>query len=380
MFNDEYTAPLPSRRATTAGSSDLRPFTGSPAPGDYERAYRAFTELAARPGLDDYLRTSPDASHGVETALERALAEAFDGGGGDAARLFLQRVLYAVNRLKLFWYDDLASYDNERSDYLRHVRTRIEARWTAWEMKQIDTAGLRTLDVEAAIRARCAADLDPPMSAAGRFFAEEAQAPAYRTLLEIASLDGLVEASQLSRTLGGVSNEIHARLTRVLLEEYGYGRPERKHSTFFAAMLEELGMDATPEAHFASVPWAVLAAINHSFLVSERKRHFLRYVGGLLYTEISVPAAFRPYSACAERLGLRERAHAYWDLHIREDERHGRWMLNDVALPLLRRYPDDGWEIVLGYDQQRLMSERAGRAVAEAARAADRISSRQTSC
>ncbi|WP_229456445.1 hypothetical protein, partial [Nostoc sp. CHAB 5715] len=27
----------------------------------------------------------------------------------------------------------------------------------------------------------------------------------------------------------------------------------------------------------------------------------------------------------------------YWELHIREDERHGRWMLDDVALPLAER-------------------------------------------
>jgi hypothetical protein len=130
-------------------------------------------------------------------------------------------------------------------------------------------------------------------------------------------------------------------------------------------------MDTTPETYFAAVPWPVLATINHSFLLSERKRYFLRYIGGLLYTEISVPSAFRAYSVCAQRLGFSDKATAYWDLHIKEDERHGRWMLNDIALPLARRYPDHAWELVLGYDQQRLFSERAGVAVAAAAREAD---------
>jgi hypothetical protein len=157
--------------------------------------------------------------------------------------------------------------------------------------------------------------------------------PAYRRLVAIMSLDGLVEASQLSRTLGGVSNDIHATMTRLLLEEYGGGRPARKHSAFFRAMLQSLEMCDDAEAYFDLVPWEVLAGINHSFLLSDRKRHFLRYVGGLLYTEVSVPSAFRAYRAAATRLGLPPEAMSYWDLHIKEDARHGPWMLNDVAIP-----------------------------------------------
>jgi IS5 family transposase len=49
----------------------------------------------------------------------------------------------------------------------------------------------------------------------------------------------------------------------------------------------------------------------------------------------------------------------YWELHIKEDERHGQWMLQDVALPLAAQYPDDAWELVLGYDQERLLGDRA---------------------
>jgi hypothetical protein len=136
-------------------------------------------------------------------------------------------------------------------------------------------------------------------------------------------------------------------------------------------MLEELGINALPEAHFAVVPWEVLATINHSFLMSERKRYYLRYVGGLLYTEISVPAAFENYRLAAERLGMSARARGYWDLHIKEDERHGRWMLNDVALPLANLYPHNAAELVLGYDQQKFMSDRAGQATAAAVRQVD---------
>ncbi|HEY0174272.1 MAG TPA: iron-containing redox enzyme family protein [Pyrinomonadaceae bacterium] len=342
---------------------------------DYAAAEQQFAGLLNLERLDERVAARPSLAAEFEAALLRAIEDAYGPGpaaGADAARLFTQRTLYRVNRLKLFWYDDLRAYDNERSGYLRGVRDRIEAAWQASEMKQLAAATLRReRDVAGALRRRAAEDVAPRPSADGLYFRERVTEAGYRRLLAIASLDGLVEASQLSRTLGGASNKVHEVLTRLLVEEYGGGRLARKHSSFFIRMLEEFGMSTEPEFYFDAVPWETLAAINHSFLLSERKRHFLRYVGGLLYTEVSVPAGFENYRAAAERLGLSPEARGYWELHIKEDERHGRWMLEDVALPLGDMYPSDAWELLLGYDQQKLLSDRAGAAVARAAREAD---------
>ncbi len=172
-----------------------------------------------------------------------------------------------------------------------------------------------------------------------------------------------MEASQLSRVLGGAGSDVQLMLTKILWEEYGAGKLERKHSFHFAAMLEELGLDSKPEAYLNIVPWEVLANINHSFLLSEQKRKFLRYVGGLMFIEISVPASFKNNKLAGERLGLSSEATSYWDIHIIEDIRHGQWMLNDVALPLIEKYPENAWEIVLGYDQQKFLSARAASAM-----------------
>jgi hypothetical protein len=283
----------------------------------------------------------------------------------------LQRVLYRINRLKLFWFDDLNNYDNERSAYLHQLRDRVEQAWQASELSFLNVAALRRENVREALLRRAAYDVSPPPSTTGLYFRDHVGHVGYRRLLAIASLDGLVEASQLSRTLGGVSNDIHSMLTRVLVEEYGGGKLNRKHSTFFTAMLNELELRTEPEAYFDLVPWEVLAAINHSFLLSERKRFYLRYVGGLLYTEISVPAAFDNYRAAAERLVLPKAARGYWELHIREDKRHGQWMLYDIALPLAARYPAEAWEIMLGYDQQKFISERSAASVARSVRVAE---------
>jgi hypothetical protein len=335
----------------------------------YENAERSFEHLLLTDELDQKILHQPSLTRNFQAVLELALEDSFSEEPMDElAMLFLQRILYRINRLNLFWYDDLQNYCNERSLYLAEVRDRIEIAWQEWELSQIDTAALQQEDVREGLIRRSDVDLEPPLSPEARFIREEMSEEGYRHLLAIASFDGLVEASRLSRILGGAANEVQCTLVRVLLEEYGNGRLPRKHSTFFAQMMAEMGLNTAPEGYFKIVPWEVLASINHNFLLTERKRYFLRYNGGLTYFEVAGPAVYRNYLAAAQRLHLSDSAMGYWDLHIREDERHGRWMLEEVALPLAEQYPGNAWEILLGYEQEKLMSERAGAAIVRSIR------------
>ena len=159
------------------------------------------------------------------------------------------------------------SYVNENSIYLFKVRNRIESAWQAWESDKLDTESLASVNVEKGLRDRVARDLELDDSPENLYFRDEMTETGYRRLLAIASLDGLVEASQLSRVLGGAANEIQSMVTRIFLEEYGGGQLGRKHSTYFSSMLNEFGMDSQPEAYLDLVPWEVLANINHSFFL-----------------------------------------------------------------------------------------------------------------
>ncbi|MEG3436259.1 iron-containing redox enzyme family protein [Pannus brasiliensis CCIBt3594] len=334
----------------------------------YTEVEREFDRLLVTENLDRFLADRSSSIDRLENTIAHALDRAYreETEESDRSRLFLQRILYKINRLHLFWYDNLQAYKNERSIYLQLLRDRIESAWQEWESKQIDIEAIRKLDVKQALQERNERDLNPEIAENKRFLREEMSFAGYRCLLAIASLDGLVEASRMSRILGGASNQVQATLIRVLLEEYGNGNLKRKHSTFFASMMAELGLKTEPEAYFEIVPWEVLASINHNFLLTECKRYFLRYNGGLTYFEIAGPSIYEDYRIAAERLGLSETAMGYWKLHIQEDERHGRWMLRDVALPLVDMYPEDSWQIVLGYDQEKSMGDRAGSAVIKA--------------
>ncbi len=343
---------------------------------DYLAAERQLMQLLETEDLDLQVNHKPELTEALETTIFNALTAAYRNNSRsddrDAAHLFLQRVLYRINRLNLFWYDDLDSYKNERSLYLQWLRDRIETVWQEWELAQIDVAKLQQLDVKQALIDRAEIDIEPPLTDNKLYLRSEMTVAGYRQLLAIGSLDGLVEASRLSRILGGASNEIQATLIRVLLEEYGNGRLNRKHSTFFAQMMAELVLNTKPEAYFYIAPWELLASINHNFLLTECKRHFLRYNGGLTYFEIVGPSIYRDYMAAAKRLNLSDNAMGYWELHIREDERHGQWMLHQAALPLAELYPESAWELVLGYDQEKLMSDRAGSAIIRAIKQSER--------
>ena len=335
----------------------------------YQELEDEFIGLIGLENLDRAIVGNPDRVERFESELETSLSDAFKNEAWcPQAHLFLQRILYRINRLKLFWYDGLENYTNEDSRFLFSLRLKIENAWQDWEEGNSAQHDSGNLQVSNALHDRVEEDLQPEPSPDGLFIRNEISKAGYQRLLAITSLDGLVEASQLSRMLGGVGNEVQTMLTRILWEEYGSGKLSRKHSTHFATMLEECNMDARPEAYFDLVPWEGLANINHSFFLSERKKHFLRYVGGLLYTEVSVPAAFQNAKMAGERLGMGDKAVSYWDLHIREDIRHGQWMLNDVALPLIETYPDQAWEMVKGYDQQKFISSRSASAMVESIR------------
>jgi hypothetical protein len=346
---------------------------------NYISAEKQFVSLLSCKELDNRVEENPQLVEDIELAINTALDTAYDAlerSSPDvvAAHLFLQRILYRINRLNLFWYDDLNRYANERSIYLQRCRNRIEAAWQAWELKHLDLSQIKLLDVKQALIERGDADLNPPLTANRKYLRDQMSLEGYRYLLALSSLDGLVEASRLSRVLGGASNEVHATLTRVLLEEYGNGRLSRKHSTYFAKMMAELNLNIEPEGYFDWVPWEILASINHNFLLTECKRHFLRYNGGLTFFEIVGPSIYTDYLAAAQRLGLSEDAMGYWELHIREDERHGQWMLHEVALPLAERYPQQAWELVLGYDQEKLIGDRAGVALVNQIRQQEKMS------
>ena len=338
----------------------------------YIKTEEEFVQIIKNNNLDSTLKLNPGLMAKFEDLLNFAFVNAYEKNNySNRSHLFLQRVLYYINRLNFFWFDDIENYINEDSTALFSLSKQIEAEWAKWELNHVKIDSLECLPYEEALNNRVDEDLNPLPTEETLFLRNEMIQSGYKRLLAITSLDGLVEASQLSRVLGGVGNEIQLMLAKIFWEEYGGGKLSHKHSSYFINMLKELNMETVPEAYFDVVPWEVLANINHSFLLSEKKKNYLRYVGGLLYIEVSAPSAFLNYQKAGERIGLTEAATGYWSTHIKEDIRHGEWMLNKVAVPLANKYPDQAWQVILGYDQQKFISTRAVKSIVDSIRKID---------
>ena len=77
---------------------------------NYDQAEQHFTRLLQTENLDQCIVEQPELIDEFQTALRTALATAYTNAFDEAAQRFLQRVLYRINRLTLFWYDDLQNH------------------------------------------------------------------------------------------------------------------------------------------------------------------------------------------------------------------------------------------------------------------------------
>ncbi|NJO66630.1 MAG: iron-containing redox enzyme family protein [Leptolyngbyaceae cyanobacterium RM1_405_57] len=316
----------------------------------------------------------------VSEAILKAFASVLSASdkrtpGSHLAHRFLQRVLYQINHQLNRPNVELSKFcQKECGSYLYDLKTQIESVWQRWELSQFDLATLQKVSIEQALSQRVVADSNPISAENARFFRTQMTLTGYRRLMAIAPLDGLAAVSHLCRTWDAASKEqsILNECTRLFSQENYVGTLNRPHSTYFTEMFLALGIDTQPETYFDLVPWEVLALLNQSFLLTEEKHHLLQYVGGLLYLEVAVPATFTHYQVAAQRLDLPSVVISYWNLHTQLHREDGCQMLDKIVLPLANQYPEQAWELILGYDQQRAMSRRAAAAIASSVRAAER--------
>ena len=130
----------------------------------YKKAEEDFISFIKSDDLDARILASPEETHSFNEKLDLALDHAFlKGKGDDSAHILVQRCLYHVNRLKLFWYDDLKNYSNENSWFLFNTRSKIEKKWSAWEENQISNKRLDKANIVQALYERAEEDLNPEL-------------------------------------------------------------------------------------------------------------------------------------------------------------------------------------------------------------------------
>ena len=128
---------------------------------DYSEAEETFIRLLHMDDLDNVVRLNPGLLVNFEETVNCALINAYKNNENcSRSHLFLQRILYYINRLKLFWFDDLNNYANETSACIFAIRLKIEKKWATWEKSHVELGNLNSLKIDQVLTKKVEEDLN----------------------------------------------------------------------------------------------------------------------------------------------------------------------------------------------------------------------------
>lgn len=189
--------------------------------------------------------------------------------------------------------------------------------------------------------------------------AGDKEAAATDFLIQLAA-DFLTEASAMARNVLGNFGGPLSELFKVLIDEYGYGVPEAKHSALFEKTLESRELLTDIHAYWQFYLGSSLALVNYFHLVSRNHANFFRYLGALYYTESTLSHANRQQAHMLQRIFPGAVDTRYFEEHVHIDQHHSRMVLSKIIEPIVERCGDAViLEIVRGFEEFRLLQELA---------------------
>ncbi|MEU9839877.1 iron-containing redox enzyme family protein [Actinomadura sp. NPDC048032] len=221
----------------------------------------------------------------------------------------------------------------------------------------VDVSGAATPDVLEAyfqhVVEEAAAGPSPALTAIANARDRKSAADLY--LVQLA-LDGLTEASAMSRNLAGAYGPEQSALFKIFIDEFGYGVYDAKHTTIFAKMLRSRAMATHVHAYWNFYLAGPLATNNYYYYLSRDHAKFFRYAGAVTYAEaVFAPAFVEMIKVFRGIFGDTVDLH-YCDEHAHIDEHHGRITRDQVLLALAGRHgPRVVPELLRGIAEARLV-------------------------
>lgn len=178
-------------------------------------------------------------------------------------------------------------------------------------------------------------------------------------LLQVAP-DFLSEASQMARALPGNFGPMHSELTKIFIDEFGYGVHASKHSTLFERTLESCGLRSEAHAYYHWYLPTSLLMTSYFYAVTIDKRRFCEYLGALWWIEAVVPHFNRQLRTVLKELFGEATDTEYFDEHVGIDVHHRRMALEKLIVPAASELgPEVLHDVVRGIETARLLGELA---------------------
>jgi len=244
------------------------------------------------------------------------------------------------------------------------LRGRLEARFEAALAELAPRGdGVAPEEVDLALRGIAEADEGRSLSA---HVERDATAGEVREFVVHRSAYQLKEADPHSWALPRLHGAPKAALVEIQADEYGGGRAERAHAALFAEAMDALGLDARYGAYLDRIPGVTLATVNLMSLFGLHRRLRGAIVGHLALFEMTSSIPNGRYARGLRRLGLGDRATAFFDEHVEADAVHENVAAVDLAGGLVRQDPALAPDVLWGAGALAALDRRWGDHVLDA--------------
>lgn len=172
--------------------------------------------------------------------------------------------------------------------------------------------------------------------------------------------DFLSEASPMVRNLLGNYGAAQSEWTKIVIDEYGYGVHDSKHSKLFEDTLRSVELRDDLHHYWQYYLTSSLLSNNYFHYLGKNHELFFRYLGALYYTETTLVDFCRQAAKLLRDVFGDKADVSYFTEHIHIDKHHSRMALDKLILPIVSAYGDSVIpEIVRGFEEYRLIAEIA---------------------
>ena len=184
--------------------------------------------------------------------------------------------------------------------------------------------------------------------------------PHYRDFLLQSSADLLAEASASAFGVIGAFGAPQSALFRILIDEFGYGAHDRKHSVLFQTIMRDFGLSDAYGAYAPLFDTVSLELHNTIHWLFQNPRNVFLQAGFLLYAETAYQRSTADHFRYLREFYPKADAR-YFGEHAHIDLHHTRMVIDDVVSAYVNAYgAEAGAEIVAGAELTRTTFARAG--------------------
>jgi len=202
----------------------------------------------------------------------------------------------------------------------------------------------------------------PPAQSASEKAIRESSDPkrAARNWLIQFAPDFLSEASPMIRNVLGYYGPVQSEWFKIIIDEYGYGVHDTKHSTLFEHTMASAGLSADLHRYWQYYLTSSLMMSNYFHYLGKNHELFFRYLGALYYTETTL------VDFCQQAAGLLTEVFGdqadvrYFTEHIHIDTHHSRMAMEKLIMPIVDYCGESVIpEIVRGFEEFQAIAQIA---------------------